>query len=62
MLIKAKTFLGTCVSLGDGDAIQDMVHHSRSITLATFRKKIGSEAYWELSDVLGYDRALPGLT
>jgi len=54
-------FIGTCVSLGNGGAIRDMVDDARDITAATFRKNIGAEAYRELESQLGYTD-IPGLS
>lgn len=54
------TFIGSCVQL-DGDDITDMVDQAVEVTVATFRRRIGSEAYQWLERELGYSD-LPNLS
>lgn len=56
-------FIGSCVSLGDGAAIQEMIDGSRSVTRGTFLRHVDREQLAELSRELGYeDHPRRGLT
>lgn len=53
----AVQYIGRCIEL-NGQDITDMVDAARDITVQTFRKHIGTEAYQQLEADLGYDSRL----
>lgn len=53
------TFIGTCVTLGDGPGIRQMVDNANQISRKSFLRYVDPQEMKDMEDALGYDRHLP---